>query len=78
MTIGKKLHTTLASMESAKANLETFGLETQDKLAQKMYFEMAEELGSMINKFRGRVNYVESQEPQYKVKQQVLQPKQGQ
>ena len=63
---------TLASLESAKANLEQFGLDTQDKNAQNMYFEMAQELGNMVRAFEGRINYVESQEPQYKVKQQAM------
>ncbi|MGE5507321.1 MAG: hypothetical protein ACM3RP_02370 [Chitinophagales bacterium] len=44
-----------------------------------MYFEMAAELGDMVRAFEGRINYVESQEPQYKVKQQAMssQPRQG-
>lgn len=71
MTVGEKLHTTLTQLESARANLEQFGLDTQDQNAKKMYFEMAEELGGMVQAFKGRVNYVESQEPQYKVKQQA-------
>lgn len=73
MTVGDKLHMTLSNLESAKANLDQFGLDTQDQNAQKMYFEMAEELGNMIQSFKGRVNYAESQEPQYKVKQQAKQ-----
>lgn len=78
MTVGKKLHMTLSSLETAKANLEQFGLDTDDKNAQKMYFEMADELDRMIKSFEGRVNYVESQEPQHKVKQQAMQAAQQQ
>jgi hypothetical protein len=44
-----------------------------------MYFEMASELGNMVQAFEGRINYVESQEPQYKVKQKAMSPqRQGQ
>lgn len=77
MTVGKKLHMTLNSLESAKANLEQFGLDTDDKNAQRQYFEMADELDGMIRRFGDRVNYAESQEPQYKVKEQAKEP-QGQ
>lgn len=73
MTVGEKLHMALTNLESAKASIEQFGLDTQDKNAQKMYFEMAEELGGMIGSFKGRINYAEGQEPQYKVRQQAMQ-----
>ncbi|MGE5552538.1 MAG: DUF1657 domain-containing protein [Betaproteobacteria bacterium] len=73
MTVGEKLHMTLTNLEAAKANLEQFGLDTNDKNAQKMYFEMAEELGRMVQSFKGRVNYVEGQEQQYQVRQQAMQ-----
>jgi hypothetical protein len=73
MTVGEKLHLTLTSLEAAKANLEQFGLDTNDKTAQKLYFEMAEELGRMVQAFKGRVNYVEGQEQQYQVRQQAMQ-----
>ncbi|MDI6871093.1 MAG: DUF1657 domain-containing protein [Bacillota bacterium] len=74
MTVGEKMHMALTNLESAKASLEQFGLDSQDKNAQKMYFEMAEELGQMIKRFEGRINYTENQEPQYKVKQQAKSP----
>ncbi len=73
MTIGKKLHQTLASLRSAKADMETFSLSTEDKNAQKMYSDFENQLDSMINSFAGRVNYVEQQEPQYNVKKQIQQ-----
>lgn len=74
MTVGEKLHMTLTQLESAKASLEQFGLDTNDKAAQKMYFEMAEELGRMVQSFKGRVNYVEGQEAQYRIRQQAMNP----
>lgn len=70
MTVGKQLHQTLASLRSSKADMETYALSTEDKNAQKMYSDYANQLQQMINSFKGRVNYVEQQEPQYKAKQQ--------
>lgn len=70
MTVGKKLHQTLASLRGAKSDMEAFAMETDDENAQKLYSDNAKQLENMINNVSGRVNYVEDQEPQYKVKQQ--------
>ncbi|MEW6726841.1 DUF1657 domain-containing protein [Desulforudis sp. 1088] len=69
MTIGSKMHQTLASLESAKASMASFALDTQDKTAKQMFADLEQQLGSIIDSFKGRVNYIEQQEPQYKVKQ---------
>lgn len=71
LTVGKQLHQTLASLRSAKADMETYALSTEDKNAQKLYTDCNDQLENLINSFSGRVNYVEEQEPQYKVKQQM-------
>lgn len=76
MTIGDKLHTTLASLRTAKASFEQFAMDTNDKMAKQMYFELANELDGAVKKLEGRVNYVEQQEPQYKVRQQAMQQNQ--
>ncbi|GAB4271319.1 hypothetical protein Tfer_3168 [Thermincola ferriacetica] len=68
MTIGEKLHQTLASLEGAAANLKTFALDTQDKMAQQMFNDLSGQVENICNNLRGRVNYIEGQEPQYKVK----------
>lgn len=73
LTVGDKLHQTLSSLESAKAQLETFGLETKDKQAQQMYNTLSSQLNQVVSQLKGRVNYVEGQEPQYKVRQQANQ-----
>lgn len=67
MTIGTKMHQTLASLESATASMKTFALETQDKTAKKMFSDYAHQLENICQGFRGRVNYIEQEEPQYKV-----------
>ncbi|MFW6390139.1 MAG: DUF1657 domain-containing protein [Halanaerobiales bacterium] len=69
MTVGKQLHQTLATLRSAKADMETYALETEDKNAQKMYSDGAQQLEQIVNSLAGRTNYVEQQEPQYKTKQ---------
>jgi len=69
MTVGQKMHVALASLESAKATMETFALETQDKNAQKQFNDYASQLQNITQGLKGRVNYIEQQEPQYKVKQ---------
>lgn len=68
MTVGTKMHQTLASLEGAAANIMTFSLETQDPGAKQMFADMNKQLESMCETLKGRVNYIEQQEPQYKVK----------
>ncbi len=77
MTVGKKLHQTLASLRGAKADMEAFAMETQNKNAQQLYSSTAQQLGQVVDSLSQRTNEVESQEPQYKVKQN-MQNKQGQ
>ena len=81
MTVGTKMHQTLASLEGVKADFESFALETEDTQAKNEFNHYAQQLESIAQGFRQRVNYVEQQEPQYKVKQQAqqqLQQQQGQ
>lgn len=67
LTIGVKLNQLLASLESSSADLKTFALETQDKNAQKMFSDYANQLEGISTGIKGRVNYLEEQEPQYRV-----------
>lgn len=74
MTVGVKMHQALNSAETLKAQLESFGFDTDDKQAKAMFFQMAQTMESqIIPQLRNRVNYMESQEPQYKVKEQAQQ-----
>lgn len=70
MTIGQKMMQTLASIEGAAANLKTFALDTQDKNAQQMFNDLGGQLTSVCDSLRGRVDYIEQQEPQYNLQQQ--------
>lgn len=69
MTIGDKMHQTLASLEGAAANLKTFALDTQDQNAKKMFTDLNRQVENIVEALRGRVNYIEQQEPQYKMQQ---------
>lgn len=69
MTIGQKMHQTLASLEGAASNLKTFALDTQDKNVQQMFNNLSGQVENICTALKGRVNYIEQQEPQYKIKQ---------
>lgn len=72
MTIGSKIHQTLASCESALANFKTFALDTENQQAKQMYQQLANTMEQQIvAPLRTRVNQMEQQEPQYKVQQQA-------
>ena len=78
MTVGTNMHQTLAGLESAKANLKTFALQTEDKTAKQMFAQYANQLESICQGMSSRCNYIEQQEPQYKVFQNMLEPQQQQ
>ncbi|MBM7855902.1 hypothetical protein JOC37_002324 [Desulfohalotomaculum tongense] len=78
MTIGEKMHQTLASLEGVKANMKTFALDTQDQNAKQMFSQYSQQLETMCQGLQSRCNYIEQQEPQYKVFQQAQQQQQQQ
>ena len=78
MTVGQKLHKTLAGLESVKADFETYALETQDVQAKNEYNQYAQQIEGIAQSFMQRVNYVEQEEPQYKVKEHAQQMAQQQ
>jgi hypothetical protein len=73
MTVGTQMHQTLASLESAQASLKTFALETEDKTVKKMFAEYSQQLDSICQGVKARCNYIEQQEPQYKVFDNAIQ-----
>lgn len=78
MTIGTKLHQTLSALEGVKADFETFALETDDVQAKNEFNQYAQQLEGITQGFKQRVNFVEQQEPQYKVREQAQQKAQQQ
>ncbi|GFN24274.1 DUF1657 domain-containing protein [Thermanaeromonas sp. C210] len=71
MTIGTRMHQCLTSLEGAVADLKNFALETEDANAKKQFTDYANQIENIAQGLKGRVNYIESQEPQYKVYQQA-------
>ncbi|MDW7674501.1 MAG: DUF1657 domain-containing protein [Bacillota bacterium] len=75
MTVGVKMHQTLSGLETAKASLETFALDTEDQMAKQQFSQYASQLEDICQGLKSRVNYIEEQEPQYKIKEQMQQNK---
>lgn len=78
MTIGTKMHQTLASLEGAAANLQQFALETECKQTKGMFSQMNKQLEDINRQLQDRVNFIEQQEPQYQVNEQNMQQQQQQ
>ncbi len=66
MTVGTQLQQVIASIQSAAASMKTFSLETQDQQAKQTFSQLAETLDNAVVTLKGRQQYVEDQEPQYK------------
>jgi Mg2+ and Co2+ transporter CorA len=68
VTVGKKLKTTLSSLKSAQADLESFALETESQTAKQMFSQFADQTKSIVEGIEVRVREIEGQEPQYKAR----------
>lgn len=67
MTVGSELHKTLGMLKMASGQFQSFAMDTQDAMAKQMYTNFAKQLDQMVKDLANRVNYVEGQEPQYKM-----------
>lgn len=67
MTVGEKVHQALASLRTLEGEFETFALDTQDKQAQQLYNQCRQQIQQMVQQLAPRVNYMEQQEPGYKI-----------
>lgn len=67
MTVGTKVHQALASLRSLEGQLETFALDTDDQQAKQMYNQCRQQLAQISGQLASRVNYMEQEEPTYKV-----------
>lgn len=65
MTVITNVKTTLASLKSAQASLETFALSTDNKEAKQLYQNAAQQTQSIVDSLSPRVDQIESEEPQY-------------
>lgn len=66
MTIGTQMQQAIAGIQSASATMKTFALETEDKQAKNDFQQIGEQLDSALNVLKGRQQYIQEQEPQYK------------
>ena len=66
MTVGTQLQQTVAGAQSVAANLKSFALQTQDKQAQQMFNQLAQNMDNTISALQARLNYISNEEPQYK------------
>jgi len=66
MTVASQVKTTLASLKSAQASLETFALGTQNKEAKTMFETAAQTTQGVVDQLSARVQQLEQEEPQYK------------
>lgn len=67
MTVGTKVHQTLASLRSAAGNLESFALETDNQQAKQLYHQTSQQVSQVVSQLESRVNTMEQQEPTYKI-----------
>ena len=66
MTVGTQMQQAVVGIESAVATMKTFSLETEDQQAKQDYKNIAKTLESALSTLKGRQQYIEQQEPQYK------------
>lgn len=68
MTVGTQMQQAIAGIQSASATMKTFALETQDKQAKEQFQQIADQLDCSLEVLKGRQQFIEEQEPQYKQK----------
>ncbi|KLU67460.1 MULTISPECIES: DUF1657 domain-containing protein [Desulfosporosinus] len=66
MTVGTQMTQAIATVQSAAATMKTFALETQDQEAKKTFEQLAQTFDSALTVLKGREQYIQQQEPQYK------------
>ncbi len=65
MTVHSQLTKCLNSIESARADLEGFALETQNQEARQVYRQLAANLKVAASQLRERIDFLEREEPQF-------------
>ncbi len=66
MTVATQVKTTLASLKSAQASLESFALNTQNQEAKQLFTNAATQTQQIVDQVATRVQQLEQEEPQYK------------
>ncbi len=66
MSVGTQMQQVIAGIQSASATMKTFSLETEDEQAKNDFKQIGEQLDSSLEILKGRQQYIQEQEPQYK------------
>ncbi|AJY77284.1 DUF1657 domain-containing protein [Paenibacillus beijingensis] len=66
MTVSSQVKTCVASLKSAQASLEQFALATQNQEAKTLFTNAAQQTQQIVQQVEGRVQQLETEEPQYK------------
>ncbi|MDW7674811.1 MAG: DUF1657 domain-containing protein [Bacillota bacterium] len=67
MTVGQKLHQSMGMLKMLSGNFHTFAMDTQDQMAKQMFTNFSKQLDQMTQDLTNRIDYVEGQEPQFKM-----------
>lgn len=67
MTVGQKMHQTLASIDEAAANMKEFALNTEDKHAEQMFNEFNRQLEVISEQMKNRICHLEENVPVYRI-----------
>lgn len=65
MTTINKLEQALNSAKSLQSDLKTFSMDTEDQQAKQMFNQLSTNLDNAVQMLQSRVDYVNSEEPQY-------------
>lgn len=60
------MQTAIASAQSVASSLKTFALETQDQQAKQLFNTLAQNMDNTVSALQSRLNYITTEEPQYK------------
>lgn len=68
MTVGSKVKQTLAELKGAYGTLQMYSAHTENEETKAAFVNAEEEIKQIIGDLEGRLQVLESQEPQYKGK----------
>lgn len=66
MSVGTQMQQAIAGIQSAAATMKIFSLETEDQQAKNDFQQISEQLDASLEILKGRLEYIQEQEPQYK------------
>lgn len=66
MTVENKVSQALVQAEALAASLKGFSMDTEDQQAQQMFQQLAQTTESTAQMLKARIQYIQSEEPQYR------------